>query len=122
MAPPEVRKWFPYYLAGYDDEGCPLYVIEYGKWNFAEALTKAKDGPDKMKDIFMKYFEQGVYRILRDGLANDAQGVGAIFDWDQFDFGNYADPSAIELGMKQFSMLDRLYNVLNYALVINSKY
>ena len=121
VAPKEIRKWFPYYLSGYDENGSPLYVIEYGNWKFAEALAKGNGGRVNVTNKFWKYFQQGEYRILRDGAANNTQGVGIIFDWNGFSLSNYADPTAIELGLRQFAALNSLYRILNYAILINSK-
>ena len=96
-------------------------MIEYGNWKFHEAVEKGEGGPEGVKALFLKYFEQGIYRIIRDGKANNTQGIGCIFDWDGFSLGNYADPTSIELRLRQFSMLQRLYSVVNYAFMVNSK-
>ena len=121
VAPLEIRTWFPYYLAGHDENGSPLYVLEYGNWKFIEALANGKGDAAKVKQDFWKYFQQGVYRMFRDGKANDTQGVGVIFDWNGFSLANYADPIAIELALRQFAALNSIYKVLNYAILINSK-
>lgn len=121
MAPLEIQKWFPYYLAGHDENGCPLYILEYGKWNFVEALARGEGGPANVKELIWTYLQQFVYRTSRDGNANGTQGLGFIVDWDGFSLTNYADPNAIDLALRQFTAVNDIYQVLNYAIFINSK-
>ena len=122
VAPTEIRKWFPYYHAGYDLEGAPLYVLEFGNWKYVEALADSKeDDGEKMKKSFEKYLEQNLYLLLKAGMANDSQGIAGIMDWDGFSLSNYASVEAIQLALRPMAMLSRLYSVLNYAILINGK-
>ena len=122
-APPEIRKWFPFYLAGFDRQGSPVYVSEYGKWKFAEAMTAGagKYGREKLKQLVLKYLEQGIYTALRHGLANNSQGIVVICDWNGFSVSNLLDSTAVELCLTQMTMLKRINDVLNYAFLINRK-
>ena len=67
-----------------------------------------------------KYFEQGVYRILRDGMGKNEQGVVMIFDWDGFSLANFLDVDTLKLAIRQLAMMDKIYRVLNVAFLINS--
>lgn len=118
-----MRKWFPYYLTGYGEDGSPVYVSEYGNYKFAEALASSGNtGRERMKDLILKYMQQGTYNFLRHGVANNSQGVVLVIDFNGFSLASYADPIAIQIGLRQMTMLDRIYNVLNYAFLINRKF
>ena len=123
MAPSKIRKWYPYYIAGYDNDGVPIYVIEYGHWKYAEALRSGtgKNDVGDTKDLTWRYFQQGVYRLLRDSKKNNEQGVIAIFDYDGFSPSNFLYPAAIQMALHEMAMLDKVCNVINRAYLINSK-
>lgn len=58
-APYEIQKNYPYYLSGFDDEGSPVWIFEYGHWDVRGAIEK---GPESEK-IFDKYVEQMIVRF-----------------------------------------------------------
>ena len=121
VAPLEIRKWFPYYVTGHDRDGSPVYVLEFGRWKFAEALANGKGGPAKVKQVVWKAFKQGMYQMQRDAKANNNQGMVALFDWDGLTVANYADRAAVELLLRMFSALNTINKALNYVIMINSK-
>lgn len=80
----------------------------------------AHDG-GKLREMVWKYFEQGVYRLLRHGMENNEQGVVLLFDYNGFSMANFLNVRAIELAIKEMAMLDKICNVVNQAFFINSK-
>ncbi|CAG7722748.1 unnamed protein product [Allacma fusca] len=46
--PEEIRKNFPYYLSGFDEENRPIWVMEFGKWDIRSMLEK---GPEWEKAL-----------------------------------------------------------------------
>ena len=124
IAPAEIRKSFPFYLAGYDEEGSPIYVAKYGKWNFTEALASYSSGDggrEELKNLVMKYLQQGIYSAWRHGMALNNQGIVVVCDWSGFTVANYLDDTAVEFCLAQMQMLDGIHHVLKHALIINSK-
>ena len=75
VAPLEMRKWFPYYVSGHYRDGSPVYVLEFGRWKFAEALANGKGGPGTVKQVFWKGFQQGMYQMQRDAKDNNNKGM-----------------------------------------------
>jgi len=59
-APYEIRKEYPYFLAGYTQENLPVWGMELGKWNLKKMLTA---GGETLK-TFDKYVDQMAYRML----------------------------------------------------------
>ena len=122
VAPLEIRKWLPYYITGYDEDGIPIYVMEYGKWRYAQALAnKNEEGRAQTKKTIAKYLMQVSYRMWRDAIANGGQGIAGIMDWAGFTFANFADPDAIQLALRPFAMMNKFSVYLNYVLLINGK-
>ncbi|CAG7784760.1 unnamed protein product [Allacma fusca] len=58
-APYDFPKKFPYYLAGHNDDGQPIWISEGGKWITSKEI---KDGHEKELAI---YYVQLVYRIIK---------------------------------------------------------
>ncbi|CAG7829102.1 unnamed protein product, partial [Allacma fusca] len=84
-APDGIPKRYVYYLAGYDHEDRPIWIIEGGKWNVMEGVLK---GQNKEIEI---YFMQMVQRF-RDSLSdrstadNPVTQLVFLLDFADFDF------------------------------------
>ncbi|CAG7825094.1 unnamed protein product, partial [Allacma fusca] len=85
-APDYIRKNYPYYLSGFDDENRPIWIIEFGRYN----LLKLFEGGDEPLKAFNKYAQQAFYRVLksvklRSTLEEPATGANFIVDFADFD-------------------------------------
>ncbi|CAG7732996.1 unnamed protein product [Allacma fusca] len=92
--PLELLEKFPYYLSGYDNEGSPVWVMEFGKWD-VRALVEA--GGD-LRWAFDSYMEAAWQRMVLSG--QNKGGFNLIFNLDEYD-------------PQQARHLDTLYTIIN---------
>ncbi|CAG7785037.1 unnamed protein product [Allacma fusca] len=52
-------KKFPYYLAGHNDDGQPIWICESGKWHISNEIKVGRE-----KELTL-YYVQFVYRIIK---------------------------------------------------------
>jgi len=116
--PADIQKWAPYYKSGMDKDGLPIYVMEYGKWNFRELTHQ----PGDVKKNFWKYYEQFVRRIRRDGEMNDKKGIALIIDWDEFHLDHFNSSAALKFALKTYESMLRFDDVLKYGFQINANF
>ncbi|CAG7726058.1 unnamed protein product, partial [Allacma fusca] len=62
-APKELEQKFPFYQAGYDADNKPVWVIEFGKYNFKEQVRQGTVGTTNLE----KYLYQSAITALEVG-------------------------------------------------------
>ena len=64
----------------------PVYVLEWGKWNFRVLGNLPKDELES----YNRYEEKLIRQALKDEAADNGEGVIIIIDWDGFSFTHFA--------------------------------
>ncbi|CAG7834556.1 unnamed protein product [Allacma fusca] len=90
-SPDHLRKNYPYYLSGYDEEEKPIWVLELGKWDVQRiALNGNKTIPD-----FSNYVDKAIFNILQSLDLNSTEPtavtkIEGIIDMDGFAYSQLA--------------------------------
>ncbi|CAG7821955.1 unnamed protein product [Allacma fusca] len=69
-APAEFPKMFPYYLSGYDMEGSPVWLMDFGAWDIRDIVDK---GGESLSDL-RKYMYQMIVRTAFEKSQNQDDG------------------------------------------------
>ncbi|CAG7727155.1 unnamed protein product [Allacma fusca] len=78
----EMKTKYPYYLSGYDYEGAPVWIIEFGKWD----LKSAAEAGGEITENFDKYVHQYFATLVNStGDISANQGFFAILDLEGYD-------------------------------------
>jgi hypothetical protein len=109
--PQELQEKFPYYFAGYDMEGRPVWFFEMGKYNFRAQVRKGKEGSDDLE----KYLYQGAIIALETSAVKNTSEAGhitqgtIILDMDKFDLAQFTHAPT-------FSFLSHIFRTYSYLL------
>ncbi|CAG7823906.1 unnamed protein product [Allacma fusca] len=82
-APAEIKSSFPYYLSGYDEDGAPIWLFEFGKWDmrkYAEQGGKLQAGHLKTVQFILSKFGR-FEQIVRDGAMKQGCFVNGNALW-----------------------------------------
>jgi len=92
-APFEVQKNFPYFHSGFDKEGSPVWVCEYGKWDVRNLV----EGDRKNADSFDKYTEQMWARFAKSTKEYpDSEGYVLIIDLEGYNSRQATSVAAVQ--------------------------
>jgi len=58
-APDDIKRRYPYYQAGFDNENRPVWVNEFGKWDIKRLVESGETA------VFDKYTDQFLYRVQK---------------------------------------------------------
>ncbi|CAG7821018.1 unnamed protein product, partial [Allacma fusca] len=67
-APSELKAVFPYYLAGFDYDQRPVWVLEAGKLDFRRVVEPGEESLATAK----RYLFQAIFNIIRSFLEADS--------------------------------------------------
>ncbi|CAG7726592.1 unnamed protein product, partial [Allacma fusca] len=84
-APDGMSKRYVYYLAGYDHEDRPIWIIEGGKWNIMEGVLKGQG--QEMENYFMQMAQKFIKSIpARSTPENPVTHAVFLLDFAGLDF------------------------------------
>ncbi|CAG7834555.1 unnamed protein product [Allacma fusca] len=123
-SPDHLRKNYPYYLSGYDEEEKPIWVLELGKWDVQRiALNGNKTIPD-----FSNYVDKAIFNILQSLDLNSTEPtavtkIEGIIDMDGFAYSQLASIPTVDLMVKTVShLVPTMYKYVNHAYIINTNF
>jgi len=121
----DIQEGFPYYMAGYDDENRPIWVIEFGKWDLRSVIEQGQ----KKVDQFDMHVYAGIYRLYKSIIASTAPDGGAvsdfsiIIDFEGLKFRQIAHVSTAAHLITLFRIFNELLvRHLHLAMLINMNY
>ncbi|CAG7730892.1 unnamed protein product [Allacma fusca] len=121
-APMELQQKFPFYQAGYDNDGRPVWVIEFGKYNFSEQLMKGPEGAANLE----KYMYQSAIRFFEESILDHGKETEnvllglAIIDDEGFSFSQLSHAPTVSFLGREFKTFACLTTVgLHKIIVIN---
>ncbi|CAG7732997.1 unnamed protein product [Allacma fusca] len=124
--PAEVKKDFPYYLAGYDFGGAPVWIFQLGRWNLRKYVEKGGESFEAMdkhgSQILLRFRESG--RISCDHEENTHSGFVSIMDMDGFSMSQVSHPETMMYLVKHFKKFDSVLQPgdLKMSFIINANF
>lgn len=122
--PIELKEAYPYYLAGYDHHGNPVWIMEFGKWDLrwlseggSEFFKYATNYTDQM---FLRFYDSAKIASRKheeefaasgkssDENDNNVEGYICICDIDGYSNRQYLHPATVKLTLEIFQ---GLYNI-----------
>jgi hypothetical protein len=119
--PQKMKDLFPYYLSGYDEDGAPIWVWEFGKWDVRSIVEKGGkdyDDMDKSADhMFLDFRESG-----RN--ATDKQGFVTIMDLNGYPLSQAGHLRTITFVISKFRKFEELIKDgdMKVGWIINANY
>jgi hypothetical protein len=126
---PELEKYFPYYLSGYDDEDRPIVVIEFGKWDVVAWSKRGKAAWENLERHVqrMKYIlSTGIWNVrnVSQNAGDSAKPVVtdemvAIVDFEDFTISQASNPGAVQFLIKWMGILETLQEKVHSVYFVN---
>ncbi|CAG7639384.1 unnamed protein product [Allacma fusca] len=121
--PEEIRKNFPYYLSGFDEENRPVWVMEFGKWDVRGALEKGKDWESALD----KHIDQWLYRMfnssgLRATPEEPVNEIIDIHDMDGYNIRQINSPRALAFIIRKMRTVSIAMRFAHSAYAINTNF
>ncbi|CAG7701541.1 unnamed protein product [Allacma fusca] len=123
-APAELLQKFPFYQAGYGVNNRPVWVFEFGKYDFKEQVSKGKERTAELARFMYQcaliMMEEGFRgRDISGTNKNITQGLG-ISDLDEYQFSQFTHRPTITALLETFKTYSNLLNpVFSKLLFIN---
>ncbi|CAG7730548.1 unnamed protein product [Allacma fusca] len=119
--PEYLLKNYPYYLSGFDYEGRPIWIAQWGKFNLKKIVQDGKES----QELFSKYVEKTA-RILRKSgqiLSTPEHPVNEaafILDFADLNFEQIADIETVSYALKLAQLYaDDIIGGTNKVVVVN---
>ncbi|CAG7834527.1 unnamed protein product, partial [Allacma fusca] len=119
--PKDVRKIYPYYLSGYDEEGSPIWILELGQWDVRKAV---ETGGDLLENT-NKWFQQMSLQI-HISAYNSSEGenkqVNVIVDLDGFSIQQIGHAPTVQFILSEMQEMEKKAQNgnLKAAFIINA--
>ncbi|CAG7818201.1 unnamed protein product, partial [Allacma fusca] len=121
-APEEIIKKYPYYWSGYDFDGRPLWILEFGKWN-VRSIAESDKGT---LDLFNIYIDQVVYNAFQSISHNltveTSSEVIAIVDMEGWSTSQVSRANVAYLAKVFNYLVPTLYKYLYHVYIINTNF
>ncbi|CAG7824717.1 unnamed protein product [Allacma fusca] len=118
--PKELSEALPYYLSGFDPEGRPIWVWEFGKWDLRQFLEKG----EKWEKLVDRYFDKWLWRLYDSTNIKATKELPVkdgelIVDFEGFSYRQYSSPAALGFFLKKMRTIAYALPLANDAFFIN---
>ncbi|CAG7723444.1 unnamed protein product, partial [Allacma fusca] len=123
-APYELQRDYAYYLSGFDDENCPIWVAEMGKWDTRKSV---ESGPLREKQ-FQKYVLQFLKRCqesvqLRSTPENPVKEFSIIVDMAGYNARQTATLPALSMALWMARQFEQAFkDSMKLGYIVNGNY
>jgi len=104
-SPYKLKKNLPYFLSGFDEDGCPIWIAEYGKWDVRGQIDTFgfEQVQEYMRQVITTMYTSAERERVKELVGNNQTEVGAceslefniIIDLDEFSHRQLGNPQAL---------------------------
>ena len=117
-----MKRNLPYYLAGYDYDDRPVWVLEFGKYDIRGHVT----GDEDRAKAFDKYADQVIWNILQsaDNVTDpeNPTDVILILDMDGYSLEQLGSTHAVAFVLKFLKLVLGVFSYVDSVYVINANF
>ena len=117
-----MQKNIPYYLAGHDYDGRPVWVMEFGKYDIRGHVTGGEEQAKRLD----KYSDQLIWNILQSAdNTTDPENptdVVIIMDMDGYSLQQLGSTQAVSFVLKFLKQALAVFNYIDAVYVINANF
>ncbi|CAG7733985.1 unnamed protein product [Allacma fusca] len=116
--PNEIQEAAPYDLAGYDEDGSPIWSIELGKWDMRKYAEKGGE----MYDALEIHADKMLLNIKESGLNSSTKQLYTIVDVDGFNIRQAGDPKTVQFVLRLILKVEEFGRqmLLKQAWIVNA--
>ncbi|CAG7725811.1 unnamed protein product [Allacma fusca] len=118
--PPEhLKRNYPYYLSGFDEEDRPVWVLEFGKWNLRDIVEQGKDAVIE----FDKYVNQVILNVYNSTITkHEIVPAIIILDLDEYELSQLTSPATVAYYVEKLRLIVIAMKNLHAAYCINTNF
>ncbi|CAG7837472.1 unnamed protein product [Allacma fusca] len=124
VAPEKIRRGFPYYLSGYDDDDRPIWVLEMGRYNVRQAV---EEGGETLQALEM-WMQQCAYRVMKSAIGRGTPGdenriLMFLIDADGLELSQLTHLPTLGFFLRQAFVYSKLIqDYLGATIIVNANY
>ncbi|CAG7825114.1 unnamed protein product [Allacma fusca] len=119
----EVRKTFYHYLSGYDDQGAPIWIWPFGRWDFRKLVEKGEQKNVEMyvKKIILRWRESARNNTVE---GDEKPGLISIMDLQAYPLAQVTHAPTLRLVLDLIGFYSRTITPAEIKLgyIVNANY